>query len=187
MDRSRRLPKNRLNPTRTKHVRRHWKTPSKSSRAPSTKIKDSDAIGDTLKSRKNVSRVVIRHLDDDKKISAEAKAEIDKAMTKVKELAQELQSKQKELREAQRKLSQLQGKVHALAVTARVTGDGKKTQGLTVAPIGRMGVMTPLNTVERRVTVRRDADAGQKRIEDLEKKLEKLLEEVASLKKDRAK
>ncbi len=150
-------------------------------------MKDSDALGDTLKSRKNISRVVIRNLDDDKKISAEAKAEIDKAMTKVKELAKELQSKQKELREAQRTLSQLQGKVHALAVTARVTGDGKKTQGLTVAPIGRMGVMTPLNTVERRVTVRRDADAGQKRIEDLEKKLEKLLEEVASLKKDRAK
>ncbi len=52
------------------------------------KIKDSDAIGDTLKSEKNVSRVIIRHLEDGKKLSAETKAEIDKASDKVKELAQ---------------------------------------------------------------------------------------------------
>jgi hypothetical protein len=37
------------------------------------------------------------------------------------------------------------------------------------------------------VIVKRDGDGGQKRIDDLEKKLEKLLDEVASLKKDRAK
>jgi bla regulator protein blaR1 len=154
------------------------------------KIKDSDESGDKVKSQKNVRKVVVRRLDDDKKISPEAKAEIDKALAKVKALAKELQSKQNELREAQRNLSQLQGKVRALALTARVNVDGKKAEGLTIAPIapmGRMGVMTPSNTVERRVTVRRDGDAGQKRIDDLEKKLEKLLEEVASLKKDRAK
>jgi hypothetical protein len=84
-------------------------------------------------------------------------------------------------------LSQLQRKIQGAAVIARVNVDGKKPQALTIAPIGRIGTMTPLNAFEKRVTVRRDADAGQKRIEDLEKKLEKLLDEVASLKKDRAK
>jgi uncharacterized coiled-coil DUF342 family protein len=168
-------------------------------KAAAGKIKDADAIGDNPKSQKNINRVYITQRDDDKKISAEVKAEIDKASAKVKELARELQSKQKELREAQRNLSQLQGKIHAATVVARVNIDGKKTiggnkspsgnksPGLTIAPMGRMGVMTPSNTVERRVTVRRDVDSGQKRIDDLEKKLEKLLDEVAALKKDRAK
>jgi bla regulator protein BlaR1 len=151
------------------------------------KIKDSDEDGQKVNSQKNVKRINIRNVEDVKKLSAEAKAEIDKAADKVKELAHELQSKQKELREAQRNLAQLQGKLHA-AVVARVNVDGKKIQGLTISPTdGRKGVMAPSNTVERRVTVRRDADSGQKRLDDLEKKLEKLLDEVASLKKDRGK
>ena len=50
----------------------------------------------------------------------------------------------------------------------------------------RPGPLTPL-TVEHRLTVTRDDESGEKRIEALEKKLEKLLDEVASLKKDRAK
>ena len=148
------------------------------------KIKKAGADGDTPKSPKTVSRVFIRQLDDDKALSPEVKAQIEKASAKVKELVQELQSKQKELREAQRNLAQLKGKI--AAITARVNVDAKKTQDLTLAPIGRI-VKTPSNTVERRVTVRRDADTGQKRIEDLEKKLEELLEEVTILKKDRAK
>jgi hypothetical protein len=45
----------------------------------------------------------------------------------------------------------------------------------------------PVRTVERKTTVQRDGESGEKRIEALEKKLEKLLDEVASLKKDRAK
>ena len=151
------------------------------------KIKEAGVDGDSRKSQKTVSRVFIRQLDDGKTLSPEVKAQIEKASTKVKELAQELQSKQKELREAQRNLSQLQGKIHAAAVAARVNVDGKKPQAVTIAPIGRVGTMKPLSGVEKRITVRRDADAGQKRIDDLEKKLEKLLDEVASLKKDRAK
>ena len=151
------------------------------------KFKDSDESADEQKPRKTVSRVVVRRLDDDQKISPEAKAEIDKAMAKVKALAKELQSKQNELREAQRSLSQLQSKVRALTITARANVDGKKTQELTVAPVGRLSVVKPPNTVERRVTVRRDGDAGQKRIDGLEKKLERLLDEVSALKKERAK
>jgi bla regulator protein blaR1 len=138
------------------------------------KIKDSDAVGDKAKLQQNVRRVVVRHVEDIQKMSAEAKAEIDKASAKVKELAQELQSKQKELREAQHKLSQLQGKLRAATVVARVNTREMKPHDLTEAPTGRF-------------TVHRDADGGQKRIDELEKKLEKLLEEVSALKKDRAK
>ncbi len=62
-----------------------------------------------------------------------------------------------------------------------------KPQELSVTPMSRLGVIAPPNTVERRVTVRRDADSSQKRLDELEKKLEKLLDEVSALKKDRAK
>jgi bla regulator protein BlaR1 len=150
------------------------------------KLKETEVAGDPADSPKIIRESVTRRLDQ-KRLSPEAKAEIEKASAKVKELAKELQSKQKELTEARRNLSQLQGKIHAVTVTARGIIEGKKPQAITIAPIGRIGTTTPLNTVEKRVTVRRDADAGQKRIEDLEKKLEKLLDEVASLKKDRAK
>ena len=58
--------------------------------------------------------------DDSAAISPEKKAEIDKARAKVKELTQELQSKQKELMEAQAKLSQLVStKVRAAAAIVR--------------------------------------------------------------------
>ena len=46
---------------------------------------------------------------------------------------------------------------------------------------------TPAAAIERRFTVNRDADSDKKRLEELEKKLDKLLDEVATLKKDRAK
>jgi chromosome segregation ATPase len=138
------------------------------------KIKDSDAVGEKAKLQKDVRRVVVRNVEDFQKISPEAKAEIEKASAKIKVLAQELQSKQKELREAQRNLSQLQGKLRAATVVARVNTREMKPHDLTEAPTGRF-------------TVRRDGDGGQKRIDELEKKLEKLLEEVSALKKDRAK
>jgi bla regulator protein blaR1 len=150
------------------------------------KLKETEVAGDPADSPKIIRESVTRRLDQ-KRLSPEAKAEIEKASAKVKELAKELQSKQKELTEARRNLSQLQGKIHAVTVTARGIIEAKKPQAITIAPIGRIGTTTPLNTVEKRATVRRDADVGQKRIEDLEKKLEKLLDEVASLKRDRAK
>jgi bla regulator protein BlaR1 len=156
------------------------------------KIKQSDVVGDNVNSQKNVRRVVVRNVAEGKKIGPEAKAEIGKALDKVKQLAQELQSKQKELREAQRNLSQLQGKIMAKTFIIK---DGKlgEANSLNLAPLkpmgqmGGMGVMTPSNAIERRVTVRRDADSGEKRLENLEKKLEKLLDEVSALKKERAK
>jgi len=152
--------------------------------------KDSNAnsSGDKVKSEKKVSRVYVRQIDDDKKLSAEAKAEIDKAAAKVKELASELQSKQKELVAARLNLSKLQGKLRTVTVVGRGNVDGKQVKGMTMAPMGRMGVITP-DVIEKRLTVRRDAvvDGGQKRLDDLEKKLDQLLDEVASLKKDRAK
>jgi hypothetical protein len=46
---------------------------------------------------------------------------------------------------------------------------------------------TPATTIERRFAVDRATDSDKKRLEELEKKLDKLLDEVATLKKDRAK
>ena len=40
--------------------------------------------------------------------------------------------------------------------------------------------------VEKRLVIRRDGASGEKRIDELEKKLEKLLDEVESLKKNRS-
>jgi hypothetical protein len=42
-------------------------------------------------------------------------------------------------------------------------------------------------TIKSRNSDNRDADSDKKRLADLEKKLDKLLDEVATLKKDRAK
>jgi hypothetical protein len=152
--------------------------------------KNAKVIGDKLKLDRAISRVVVRTLEDDKniddkKISAEAKAEIEKARAKIKELAHEVQSKQKELAEAKAKLAKL------TVVRFRTpTGAGQanpalgmleaRAKELAAQKVRKLGV-------DRQVIVRRDQDAGQKRLDELEKKLEKLLDEVASLKKDRAK
>ena len=143
------------------------------------KIKDLHVSGDKVKAGKDVRAVVIRRGQEDKEISAEKKAEIDKARAKVKELAHELQVKQKELMEARSKLSQLMSsQVRTASAIARAYRVVKPDRGAS-EPI-------PLDRVARRSTVERP-EPGQKRIDELEKKLEKLLEEVAALKKDRAK
>jgi bla regulator protein blaR1 len=118
-------------------------------------------------------------------LTPEKKAEIDKARAKVKELSDALRSKQKELAEAQAKLSQLQssarGAIGVVKVTPQLEKQVVRLRELTVKP------GPPAATIERRYTVDREADSDKKRLADLEKKLDKLLDEFAALKKDRAK
>ena len=115
-------------------------------------------------------RTTASPVNADKDISPEKKAEIEKAAKAVADLAQAVQAKQKELMEAQTKLSKLTGRGD---IAGRVRQDMPPRTARA------------LDLVERRVMMQRDAEAGEKRIEALEKKLEKLLEEVAALKKDR--
>ena len=137
------------------------------------------------KTEKDVRSLVIRRVEEGKEISPEKKAEIEKAAAKVAELARVVQAKQKELTEAQANLSKLTGQIRVMAraVNNRVL-DRPVIREDKESPTGAR--LRPL-TVEGRITAKRDGEAGEKRIEALEKKLEKLLEEVASLKKDRAK
>ena len=113
-------------------------------------------------------------------MSPEKKAEIDKAAKAVADLAQAVQAKQKELMEAQMKLSKLTGRRDIAGTAVSVKALAMPREDLRV-------LARPARDIERRITVQRDGESGEKRIEALEKKLEKLLDEVATLKKDRAK
>ncbi len=126
-------------------------------------------------------KVVVRQIEDNKKLSAEQRAEIEKASAQVRKLADEVRVKQKELQDAKTKLARLSmSRIRNAATVVRDTPDKEKLD-LDV----RVRELNPaLKKLDRPFTVIRDG--GQKRIDDLEKKLEKLLEEVASLKKDRA-
>jgi beta-lactamase regulating signal transducer with metallopeptidase domain len=143
-----------------------------------------------------------------KELSPEAKAEIEKARAEVKELARSLEANQRKLREAQRRLSQLEGgnqqiavEVHALPKVARLA----RLPEVIHAPLSEDIVVFSNKAharakssdkkaaeakrviVRERVEKRDGSDANESRIEELEKKLQALLEEVASLKKARAK
>jgi beta-lactamase regulating signal transducer with metallopeptidase domain len=96
-------------------------------------------------------------------ISKEAKAEIEKAQAKVAKLRADVQSKQRELTEAQTKLSKLMADRHVFRAEIRPD----------------RGVRT--------ITRVQPDNPGEKRIDVLEKKLDKLLDEVAALKKERGK
>ena len=127
-------------------------------------------------------------------LTPEKKAEIDKARAKVKELSDALRTKQKELAEAQVKLSQLQSSLHTgvdvMKIAPQVEKRVVRLRELSAKPA------TPSATIEGRNTVIKPdlnkldvikPDSDKNRLEELEKKLDKLLDEVATLKKDRAK
>jgi bla regulator protein blaR1 len=133
-------------------------------------------------------RVIVRRLEEEKKISPEAKAKIDEARAKVKKLRDGLTEKQKELAAAVRDLSKLEAKTRTVTIVAR--GNAKVEERANARDLPRVKVEPP--RVGVMATIPRggqppEAAASQKRLDALEKKLEKLLEEVASLKKDRAK
>ena len=168
--------------------------------------KDKDRGADAGKREKlNEERryTIVRRIDDptDKPVSKETKAEIEKAQAKVKELSQSLKAKQKELAEAQNKLARLQLALlqEGGVITKSVTVGSKlpRNKGyyydygtisgavVPITPGTPLTLPTPATTAPGLRGPRASADA--KRLEELEKKLDKLLEEVASLKKDRNK
>lgn len=118
-------------------------------------------------------------------LTPEKKAEIDKARSKVKELADALRAKQKELAEAQAKLSKLQADTHVGVNVIKVDPLDSQLQRQVI----RLRDLSakPATPSGSRYSDNRDADSDKKRLEELEKKLEKLLDDVASLKKDRTK
>jgi len=158
---------------------------------------------------------VLRSADTaDAKISPEKKAEIDKARSKVKELTRSLQANQLKLAEAQSKLSELEGAHHPANVRVRavvrgvVTGIARSPDLPTVSPGDGFVVSEEVRLNNkpadkpaeqhrrgsqvrgydmRRIDDKKAGEVDQGRLEELEKKLQKLLEEVASLKKDRGK
>jgi beta-lactamase regulating signal transducer with metallopeptidase domain len=124
------------------------------------------------------------------KLTEEKRAELNKARAKVKELSHAFGSMQKELAEAQRKLAQLEGRAIYSARSLVIAGkppttDAQKaitTYRMVVPKDGAIPAQTPLGYA---FTARAASD--DKRLSALEKKLDKLIEEVASLKKDREK
>jgi len=103
-------------------------------------------------------------------------AEIDMARAKVKELTRSLATKQEELARAQRKLAALASASPLDLVPVPTDSRG----GAVEYRPGRYVVTRP---VEKKQV----AEVDQKRLDEIEKKLQQLLDEVASLKKDRAK
>jgi hypothetical protein len=147
------------------------------------KGKELKAIAQKEKLAKELKRVVVRKVEQDKKLSAEQKAEIDSLRAKVKDLADSLQAKHRELAEARTKLAKLEGAARSMAVLRVNPQVEQKIVRLRELP--RIETISP-GQMEHRVIVDRKADADQKRIDQLEKKLDELLKEVAKLKKDRA-
>ncbi len=138
--------------------------------------------------------VVVRRLQDlsDKTVGKEAKAEIEKAAAKVAELTASLRAKQKELAEAQSKLARLKIATGAEAVVvarAQPRTDARESVSTYrfVTPKTAETVNTRIQATPSRIIRDVGVPADAKRLEDLEKKLDRLLEEVAGLKKDRSK
>ncbi|MFI5461556.1 MAG: M56 family metallopeptidase [Isosphaerales bacterium] len=164
---------------------------------------------------KQLADIVTEQVIRDAKITPETKAEIDKARAKVEELARSYAANVKKMEEsltklgqAKKKLDQLEGGHHPMTVrfqalphvTSRVAPSPEVTH---VAPGQRIVVrkmelksddksdQKPAEVhrfvVTKRADTKKIGELDQGRLEALEKKLQSLLEEVASLKKDRGK
>jgi bla regulator protein blaR1 len=150
-----------------------------------------------VRDRKVQSDDKLSKVQSDNKLSDEAKAEIEKARKQVQDLSQALAAKQRELHEARAKLLKLEQRNSANAFArARAVSDARVVvrdaraihRGDKSPSDDAKDVVKPLlNRAQGRGGVFGDARIDQKRIDDLEKKLDRLLEEVGRLKKDRDK
>jgi bla regulator protein blaR1 len=153
----------------------------------------SDAKAKDLKGLHQV-RVLVEELEGEKLPDDKKAAERNAIRQKVKTLSVEVQQKRVELAAAQKRLSELEHEADP-----RSNKSVTITKKATTAPL--LGVVKPVDPTKHRVEVRLRADdlllkgqdltqggklpsSDQKRIDELEKKLEKLLDEVASLKKE---
>ena len=91
--------------------------------------KDAKSSGDKVKTEKTSGRSSSDRSKTTRSSAPRTKAEIEKATAKVKELADELQSKQKELMEARTKLAKLQGQTRTPTVTGRANVDRRTERG----------------------------------------------------------
>src|SRR5262249_49175405 len=129
---------------------------------------------------------------------------IEKARAKVKELTRALQAKQKELVEVRQNLAQLEERQRSgktdfiipleidatspsvtVAVPRRTLVIRKELK--SNGESDRKAVVRGMSTVERRVETTPMVEQDRRRLEALEQKLQKLLDEVASLKNARTK
>jgi bla regulator protein blaR1 len=146
-----------------------------------------------------VVRDLIKKDGADDKQSAETKAEIEKARKQVQDLSQALAAKQRELNDARVRLRRLEvgsiERTHARALTnARVVirdgraaqrGDGKTSDDSKDKGKDKDMVRELVTRAPGRPGMLLESRIDQRRIDDLEKKLDRLLEEVSRLKKDR--
>jgi beta-lactamase regulating signal transducer with metallopeptidase domain len=136
-------------------------------------------------------KIVIHRLNEeiDGKVTAERKAEIEKARARVDSLRKSLQEKRQELASAERDLAKLSASIARAKVDLRfATPPEAKRDAKTNVEKHIVTRVEKLPLKHFTVTVPDQAHQGKldaERLDHLEKQLSKLLEEVASLRKQR--
>jgi hypothetical protein len=132
-------------------------------------------------------RLILRGDHDAAKLSAEKKAKIDQAKSRIEVLQKDLVTKQKQLAEAQLELAKLSADIGFIEVKAlpphvilKADPARERSRIIVGKPAGGREAVLEFKT-DHPAQVRKDHD----RLDDLEAKLSKLLDEVASLRKQR--
>jgi len=132
---------------------------------------------------KKEERIIVRRLEGvSPKLTAEKKAEIDKARSRIDALRKELDEKRQQLTNAQRDLQKLIAS--GARIELRVAAEPRLREGFTAKPL-ELRVTTDhapdsASQAQSATTLNR---SDKDRLESLEKQLAKLLEEVAGLKR----
>jgi beta-lactamase regulating signal transducer with metallopeptidase domain len=138
--------------------------------------------------KKEERRVYIRRLEEVSKLSAEQKAQVDKARSRVEQLRKELEDKRQQLANAQRELQKVVASGLKLEIRPPQLKTNRPLEFNYHAP-----TQTDAVIVDRQVSARKLADrdrtettmnrSDKDRLDRLENQLAKLLAEVATLKK----
>ncbi len=142
-----------------------------------------EAIGGSKEPAKKEKTITVRRLEGvSPKLTAEKKAEIDKARSRIDALRKQLDEKRQQLTDAQRDLQKLIAS--GARIELRVAAEPRLRDGFTVKPL-ELRVTTDhasgsASQAQSATTLNR---SDKDRLESLEKQLAKLLEEVASLKR----